>query len=280
MKDYTDFIDMTLSDFDEKADTARELEKFKLDRKSKMRSRELELRERGLTDSKVISDLIISENVDARHDFIKLQRKTIEDKAERRILLLKLLMAIAYFMVVGILFILDSVYNHDWEHSWIIIVGGIFLFAIMLFLMPNRFHYKGKRKIPFNYALTISVLLLATFVWLIVEIVYAMHYSGIIFSITGFLIFLVDAIVPVVIKQKYSVWHSIASTPFACACLYITLALMGIVSWKTGWLIIIAGLVISILIFVFSYNKKYRLSEKANKLRADNLVETADKEDN
>ncbi len=267
MKDYTDFIDVTLSDFANNAESAEDLEKFKFERKSAMRNRELQLRERGLSDSKVIKDLIISENIDARHDFIKLQRKSIEARAEKRMLILKFLLAVAYFMVIGILFILDSFYNDDWEHSWIIIVGGILLFAIMLFLMPNKFHYKGRRKVPFAYALGISILLMATFVWLIVEVVYGMHYSGVIFAITGFLLFSADAVVPALTKEKYSVWHSIVSTPLAAGCLYITLGLFKIVHWQTGWLLIIAGLVVSITIFVRSFNKKYKVSETTDKVR-------------
>ena len=71
MKNYTDFIDVTLSDFSNDTDIKYTLDDFKKKRKAEMRNREMVLRKRGLSDDKVISDLIISENIDARHDSIK-----------------------------------------------------------------------------------------------------------------------------------------------------------------------------------------------------------------
>ena len=262
MKNYTDFIDVTLSDFANDPDSAHALEEFKKKRKSEMRNREMVLRKRGLSDDKVISDLIISENIDARHDFIKEQRKSIEDKAEKTLFALKILLSVVYYMAIGIFYILDSFYNDDWAHSWIIIAGGIVLYILILFLMPEKFHYKGRRKVPFNYAVTISVAVVATFVFLVMEIVYNMHYSGIIFSITGFFIFFFDSFIPILTGQKYGLWHSITSIPLAGACLYITLSLLKIIPWQTGWLLIIAGIAVSIVVFVIAYNKKHQLSKR------------------
>lgn len=278
MKSYTDFIDVTLSDFSNNPESSQALDEFKKKRKSEMRNREMILRKRGLSDDKVISDLIISENIDARHDFIKMQRKAIEDKAEKTLFALKILLSVVYFMAVGIFYILDSFYNDDWAHSWVIIVGGIVLYILILFLMPERFHYKGRRKVPFNYAVTISVLVVATFAFLVMEIVYNMHYSGVIFSITGFFIFFFDSFVPILSGQKYGLWNTICSIPLSCTCLYITLALLGIIPWQTGWLLIIAGIALSITVFVFNYNKKHHLSERVNTYRKRTDSEVTDDE--
>lgn len=278
MKNYTDFIDVTLSDFSNDPDIKYTLNDFKKKRKAEMRNREMVLRKRGLSDDKVISDLIISENIDARHDFIKEQRKAIEDNAERTLFILKILLSVVYFMIDGIFFILDSFYNDDWAHSWIIIAGGIVLYILILFLMPEKYHYKGRRRIPFNYAVTISVLVVATFIFLVMEIVYNMHYSGIIFSITGFFIFFFDSFVPLLTNQKYGIWHSIFSVPLSCTCLYLTLCLRKVVPWQTGWLLIIAGMAVSIVLFVFAYNKKHRLSERINEYRSRKDAEVTESE--
>ena len=267
MNNYTDFMDVTLSDFANDPSSAHALEEFKKKRKAEMRNREMVLRKRGLSDDKVISDLIISENIDARHDFIKEQRKSIEDKAEKTLFAMKILLSVVYYMAVGIFYILDSFYNDDWAHSWIIIAGGIVLYILILFLMPEKFHYKGRRKVPFNYAVTISVAVVATFVFLVMEIVYNMHYSGIIFSITGFFIFFFDSFIPILTGQKYGLWHSIISIPLAGACLYITLSLMKLIPWQTGWLLIIAGIAVSIVVFVVAYNKKHQLSKRVTEFR-------------
>lgn len=274
MKDYTDFIDITLSDLSGDPSMSEDLEKFKQKRKAQMRDRETSLRKRGLSDSKVIRDLIISENVDCRHDFIKEQRKALEDRIEKRLFRLKILLSISYYIFVGILFLLDTFYNHDFEHSWIIIAGGIVLYADFLLVMPEHLHYRGRRRLSLSTDVSIAVLITAFFLWLIMDIVFKMHNSELIITSTLLVLTIFDSFVPLLAHEKYGIWHTIATPPGIGTWLYLTLGLMHVIHWQTGWMLIVAGIAVSIIIFVIHYNRSNRLMERAEALRLEKLDNT------
>lgn len=274
MKDYTDFIDITLSDLSGDPSMSEDLEKFKQKRKAQMRDRETSLRKRGLSDSKVIRDLIISENVDCRHDFIKEQRKALEDRIEKRLFRLKILLSVSYYIFVGILFLLDTFYNHDFKHSWIIIAGGIVLYADFLLVMPEHLHYRGRRRFSLSTAVSVAVLITAFFLWLIMDIVFKMHNSELIITSTLLVLTIFDSFVPLLAHEKYGIWHTIATPPGIGTWLYLTLGLMHVIHWQTGWMLIVAGIAVSIIIFVVHYNRSNRLMERAEALRLEKLDNT------
>lgn len=171
----------------------------------------------------------------------------------------------------------DSFYNNDWAHSWIIIAGGIVLYILILFLMPEKYHYKGRRRIPFNYAVTISVLVVATFIFLVMEIVYNMHYSGIIFQSRAFY-FLFRLICPT--SHKPEVRH-MALDIFNSPLLYVPVS--DPLSQKSHT---VADRLASHHCrhgcfhssFVFAYNKKHRLSERINEYRSRKDTEVTESE--
>lgn len=258
MKDYSEFVDVTLSDFTDNKDCAKELSEFKSARKNEMRNRELTLRKRGLSDSRVIYDLIISENLDTRHDFIKGMRRSMEERIEKQRMLIKLLISVAYFMAIGIYFILDSFYNKDWEHSWLIVIGGIFIYVMTLFLMPKKLHYKGRRYFPLTVALMICTMITALYVFLIM-ISFGIPQSYIVIPAALTLIAFIDATVPAIRKHKFYIIHTLIATPLFGLFLYLTLAIEQVVPWATGWLLIIAALIVDIFVLIGAMTKRIKM---------------------
>ena len=276
MKDYTEIIDVALSEFEKDPALSVALDKFKAERKNAMRDRELTLRKRGLSDANIIEDIIVSENLNTKNDFLEKVHMDEKSKAEKRALIAKFLLAVIYFMVVGICYFLDSFINHDWPHSWLIIVAGILFFAIILFLMPNRFHYKGRRKLPLNYAIMISTLIVAFYIWLVFEIVFKMEYSAIIITVAMAVITFFDSWVPWFYNSRHAIFHTLICTPLFGTFLYVSLGLAHIVPWKIGWLIIIVALGIAIGAFLLAYNKKYRVSKHVREIREFDYFEEED----
>ncbi|MBQ2500581.1 MAG: hypothetical protein II522_03855, partial [Clostridia bacterium] len=128
MKDYTEIVDVGLAEFESDISLLPALNKFKLEKKAAMRDRELLLRKRGLSDDHIIQDLIVSENMDIRSEFLSKIKRDEKNKAERRAMIAKVLLAVIYFMIVGMIFFLDEYINEDFEHSWLIPVAGILFF--------------------------------------------------------------------------------------------------------------------------------------------------------
>ena len=274
MKDYTEIVDVGLAEFESDLTLLPVLNKFKLEKKAAMRDREIQLRKRGLSDDHIIQDLIVSENMDVKNEFLAKIKKDEKNKAERRAMIAKVLLSVIYFMIVGMIFFLDEFINEDFEHSWLIPVAGILFFVIFLFLMPNRFHYGGRRFIPVHYALMISTALVAIFVWLIFEIVFKMEYSIIIMTIMFSIITFFDAVVPWITGDKHAIVHTIISMPLCGVFVYLTVGFAKLVPWRIGWLIIIAAIALTIGIFLIAYNKKYRISKHVREVRAYELIDT------
>ena len=268
LKDYTEIIDAALAEYESDISLLPAVNKFKTERKAKMRDRELQLRKRGLSDDHIIQDLIVSENMNAKHDFLAMVKKDEKNKAEIRAMVAKVLLSVIYFMIVGIIFFLDEFINEDFQHSWLIPVAGVLFYLIVLFLMPNRFHYGGRRAIPLHYALMISTALVALFVWLIFEIIFKLEYSIIIITLSLAIIAFWDAVVPWITGDKHAIVHTIISMPLCGVFVYLTVCFAGLVPWGRGWLIIIAAIALTIGIFLLAYNKKYRVSQHVREVRA------------
>lgn len=272
MKDYTDYIDNALKDLYSDPSLEEDLDRFKAERKMAMRDRETTLRKRGLSDSKILNDLIISENKDIRADFINHRRETLEKRIENRLFYLKILLSISYFIFVGIAFLLDTFYNKDFDYSWIIIVASIVLYTDVLLMMPKKWHYKGKRKLPFSVATTIAILFTAFFFWLIMEIIHQMPNSAVVITATMFLITFFDSFIPVLTHEKHGIWHTIMAPPGIGLWAYITLGLLHVIHWATGWMLIVAGIAVSLIIFVIYYSRSHKLLIKSEQLRLENLA--------
>ena len=273
MKDYTEIVDVGLAEFENDLALMSAVNKFKTEKKAAMRDREVTLRKRGLSDDHIIQDLIVSENINVKNEFLTKIKRDEKNRAERRALVAKVLLGVIYFMIVGMIFFIDEYVNEDFEHSWLIIVAGILFFAIFLFIMPNRFHYGGKRRIPVHYALMISTALVAFFIWLIFEIVFKMEYSVIIITIALSIIAFWDAVVPWVTGDKHAIVHTIISMPLCGAFVYLTVGFAGLLPWRIGWLIIIGAIALTIGIFLIAYNKKYRVAAHVREVRAYELSE-------
>ncbi|MDD6807824.1 MAG: hypothetical protein PUD72_05195 [Oscillospiraceae bacterium] len=261
MKDYKEFIDITLSDLKDNPKYAKDLEEYKYNLKNEMCNRELELRERGLSDYNVIKDLIISENLDARHNFLSFQHNKNQRRIEKIRMIFKFILAIAYFCAIGIWYFLDSFYNDDWAHSWLIIAGGITVFIIMLFLMPNKLQYKGRRFFSLTVALEVSGILAAIYTFLVLNIVFKIEHAAVIIPAILTLTSLSIAIIPAMKKMKMYIVYTLIGIILASTFIYIALSYLHLVPWQIGWLIIIAGIIVDLVILLIYIAKKEKAPE-------------------
>jgi hypothetical protein len=102
-------------------------------------------------------------------------------------------------------------------------------------------------------------MLAAVFTFLFVLMMYNPGFSWI-FVILGILIsFIADLVFAFATKQKFRTVSLFVYIPAIFTMLYIILAGMGIVSWLTGWLLILAGVGVDLIIFmaIIAHNAKY-----------------------
>ena len=216
-----------------------------------------ELTSRGITDNRVIFDLISDEYPNLRDVFLGfLERDKAIKKAKYRVIggfLFFALILISYFTVSGL--------THRWDLSWLIIVGGIFAltiyglsFAIKKLCKMSRLFQPIARFLMIISNMLITVFLFLTMLMFkVFPHAWTVLLGGVIFSMVA------DGIFAIITHQKFRIINYLLYIPAISALLYVILGAFSVVSWSLGWLIIIGGVVLDILIIIYEIvkNSKY-----------------------
>lgn len=250
------------------------LYKYKRDLLDEMNDRACDVQQAGLTDDKVVADLILSEYPDIRGDFNRYYAKEKQRRKEsiqHKLLLigtpLLILLAVAIYIIQGILF-------HTWSGNWLIIVGTVFAMCILCALAAIRKILRLKKLFhPIARLLVAgSVMLVAVFIFLLcgVEIGWGSTWpivpGGVIALLVGDLIFAFAT------HQKFSMINVFIYIPAIFTMLYIIFAALGILSWGTGWALIFVGIALDAIIglSVLLENAKYKYKQEVEDVWKEN----------
>ena len=167
----------------------------------------------------------------------------------------------AFLLLILVTYFIVSDATGDWGRTWLIIVGGIFSMIIFYtsFLIKRLYHWHRFLHPLARVLIAGCIMLVAVFAFLFVLMMYNPGYSWV-FVILGIMIsFVADLIFAFRTKQKFRTIFLFAYIPAIFAMLYIILAGMGIISWFTGWLLVLAGVCVDLVIFmsIIMHNAKY-----------------------
>ena len=224
-----------------------------------MTKRAKEIARSGLSDEKVIADLIRDEFSDLDAGFAeykkkKLRRKLLKYGLPIGILAFVILTLAAYFITSGV--------TGAWGKTWLILVGGVFSLIIFCFVlliaklcsMRRVFHPIAR------VLLIICTVLLAVFTFLFLHImvptelfVWPTLLGGVILALAGDLIFAFGT------KQKLRTISLLVYMPAITTLFYVMLAANGAVTWNGGWPIVLIGLAVDLayIIYIIMSNMKY-----------------------
>ena len=264
MEQFINFIDNSLPD-----QRGNEI-LFKYKRKllDEMNQRYLEVSQRGISNSKVISDLIISEHPDIKAEYKEFYAiETAEMKAKRR-LIFNVVGSIIYILGIiitflGVSFLLTSVLEQSvWGKTWLIVVDGILIWvAYLLSLgvgkitsMKRIFHIFARILL----AMDVMVLTVAAFLFSLVMIGFLKSWVIVIAGVA--LIFVVDGIYMYRTKVRLAIINWLIYIPVVATMIYIILSGLGILAWNTGWMLIIVSLGLDLIVMYASLarNRKYK----------------------
>lgn len=257
MKNFIDYIEKSCENIKDSHISY----KYKKNLLDEMTERANEITGAGLRDEKVLADLIADEYPDLENNYYIYEKA--EKKRARASLLRKIfaLGGVVFFISMFIAYFSISKITGAWDKTWLIIVGGIFSIIIFYtsFLIKRLFHWH-RFLFPVARVLIAGCIMLASvFTFLFVLMMFDPGYSWI-FVIAGIMISLVaDLVVAFTTRQKFRTVSLFVYIPAIFTMLYIILAGVGIVSWLTGWLLILAGVGVDLLIFaaIIIYNAKY-----------------------
>lgn len=252
MKQFIDYINSSLPN--EKGNEL--LYKFKRKKLEEMNKQYAEVMTRGINNSGVLIDLVISEHKNLDKQFEAYQNKKLEERAIKRNTILNIVGCATYFLVMIISFLGIGFSTHVWSPTWLIVAdGALVLLAYGLSLAVGKI--SSMKRIFHVFArilLAIDVLIISVAVFLFC--IGALHMrKGWLILIFGIVVaFVADAIFAIVKKNKLVMINVLVYIPFVATMLYIILSAIGVLSWNTGWLLIIAALIVNLVIVFIRLN--------------------------
>lgn len=263
MKDFIDYIESSLKDVPD----SPILYRYKKQLLDKITSRADEITHSGLQNEKVLCDLICDEFGDLKSDYKVFEadeKKKKHDKLMRKFIAAN---SVILFVIMLLIYFALSFSTGRWDLTWLIIVGGVFALTIYLLHFLIKRLFKMRRIFhPFGRVLTAACVMMATvFAFLFCLMIVPMENAWTIVPGGVALMFIIDGILSVTTKQKMAFINWLIYVPAVSAMIYVILGAYSVVSWNTGWLIVIGGVVIDLLIAIgiIAANSKYIYKQEA-----------------
>lgn len=257
MKDFIDYIEDSCAEIPDGA----VLYRYKRELLEKMTERANEITHSGLKDEQVLCDLIKDEYPDIRSDY---NRYALEEKRKRRAKFKRKLIAIcssALAVILLVAFFTVSFATHRWDVTWLMPVGGVFLGLIYFTHFGIRRLFKMRRLFhPVARVLTaLCVMLLTTFAFLVCVAATDIPNPWAILPMGVILALVIDAVLAHFTYQKLAVINYLVYIPIIAALLYVVLGAYYIVPWSPGWLIIVLGVPVDLIVVIAAIlnNSKY-----------------------
>lgn len=258
MQQFIDYLDTALPDIP----GDKILYKFKRNLLDEMNARYLEVSRRGITDQKVITDLIISEHPNVRGECFKYAQSVTAKKRARMRVLLRVIGSAIYFIAMTLLFIVASFASNGISHTWLIIVDGILLWlsyiltlgVVKITSLRRIFHIFARILLGFD----IMIFSVAAFLFAQIGLGFSKGWVLIIAGVA--LVFVGDAAYAHFTKVRFAMINYLIYVPIIATMLYIILSSLYILSWSTGWILIILSLLLDVVLMYASVlrNRNYK----------------------
>lgn len=258
MEQFIKFIDNKLPD----QNGNEILFRYKRKLLDEMNERYLEVSRRGITNQKVICDLIISEHPNIEKEYKQFYIKETASARTRRRIILNVAGSVIYILSVIILFLGISFVTQRWGQTWLIVVDGILLWVAYLLSMGVKKFTSMRRifHIPARMCLALDVMVVTVAAFLLALVMTDFARSWVIVIAGVAAMFVSDALYAYFTKRKLAIILYLIYIPAIAAMLYIILSALGILAWSTGWLLIIFSLVLDFIIMYVSMvrNSRYK----------------------
>lgn len=231
---------------------------FKRRELEEMDMRTQEVKKRGLSDEKVLHELIIDEYNEKR--ILSDYQKYLQEVKEKKLLKAApfvcggtMLLSVIVYLLIG--FIADV-----WHPTWLIIEGaatGVFIGLMLLgvyLLHKHHFLYFVLRLLVAG-----SVMVLAQFVFLFIRILFDFDMAYLVILGAVGVMFITDFILATATKQRLLIVNALITVPVITAFTYVILGLLGVIAWYPWRFMFLGAVLLDLLIVVgvLIHNKKY-----------------------
>lgn len=245
----------------------------------RLMDRAQELRIKGIADDDFIYDMCIDELGDFRSELIEWQSKKVEVNKTKRKALFTAITAVGFVLLVVCAYLITSfALGDEWGKTWLIMVGGIFTGIVTAASMLCAKFFSKKKFVLARLLLAVDEVLICVFIFLVLQILFNLHMSWIIFLVMVIIVFGVDTLIALFLNSKIRHVELALFMETFCALLYVILGVTGLAPWHPTWLLCLAGVLAIIveLIMIVAARNRVKNSEDKVKLESKYVVKDED----
>ncbi len=246
MNNFLEYIDKSFENMKE----TEALYRYKQKLISEMTARANELVAAGLKDDKIICAIIMEEYPDLAEGYkASVKEKTAMKKKTRKGSILALGTFGGIFAVVC-LYLAVSFITGLWGKTWMLLLGGIFAVLVFAFIsLSGRLTKKSGRFGFFARALCfVSVLLIATYMFLFTTVIVPVQGSWIIFILAVPFAMIFDMLLSYKFNKKTGIFSILLYIPVIFTLFYVVLGIAKVLPWHPGWLLILLGILVDFIV--------------------------------
>lgn len=225
-----------------------------------MEKREQQLQKRGLTDLKVIRELVCSENENIESNYYAFLK---EEKKKKRIKNLPRNIGI-YMIVLVLAFLITGFASHIWHPTWLIIEVGVSLMVSYVLLFAAYVIAQTKLYPLARLCVAGTVMVITQFVFLLLRIPLGIENSYLIFLGAVAAMLIGDGILASATKQKFAFLSWLLYIPAATGLIYPLLALTHCIPWNPGWILMVAAVALDVVLVLGTvlYKGRYTIKQE------------------
>ncbi len=242
------------------------LYKFKQNLISEFTDRANELTHSGLSDSNVITDLIIDEHPDLKKEYDSLIKEEKLKKRKKRNRVLRVVISAMYFLFALLAFLVIGFATGAWGKTWVILVTATLLFIsyIIILIVKSLTRRKSMFHPVSRILLAVNVFIYATVAFLILFVVFRLKLAWLAFIFGVLVMMSVDGIYAEKAAERFAIFFHIGYIIPASVMFYIIFISLGLIPAHPGWIMIPASLLIVLAVIlarIFINNKDTELEE-------------------
>lgn len=259
MKQIMDYIDSAIKELPDNKTT----EKFRTNLIAEITDRANEITHAGISNEKIIDDIIISEHPDIAQEYSEVLEENKKKKKRRSTFFIHIIGTVVYFLAATFGYLFLSLTTKDWSHTWTFIVSFalayIALVLIKTVIVLSKEENLIRNQIP-RLLLPAIVFLTATIFFLVLRINLQIETAWLSYIFGVLAMFIADSVYVEIIAERFAIYFHLLYIVPAFAMIYVITAALGIVTWSLGWIMIPSSLIIVfaiILIRLIIHSREY-----------------------
>lgn len=225
------------------------------------REAEERVRRAGLNDETVIVDLVKAAHPDLKSEYEAFRKVELRSRREKRFNKILAIATPCWLVAMIIIYLAVGFIFDNWRESWLIIIGFVtVLVDVIAYALVSQLHHRRMYWHPLaRVAQGLAIMMTTTFVYLYGLMVYNIPDFWVMFPLGVILLFVGDSLLARFLGQKLRIINYLLYIPACAAMVFVILGGLHIVPWNPGWLIVILGVVLDVLLVVAKLinNRKY-----------------------